>query len=119
MRILSFFIVVLAALVNGSCSKHSSPPTTEMILTNRAAEAAFMTNSLEVLQARYHEVTNDSQMIKIGLDQLISAGKTNYQAYLVERQRYMGLFAFSVDLRREIALQQEIKRHAKAQNSLH
>ena len=80
---------------------------------------AFMTNSVEVLQARYHEVTNDSQKIKTGLDQLISAGKTNDQVYLDERQRYMGLFAFSVDLRRQLALQQEIERHAKAQNSLH
>jgi len=80
---------------------------------------AFMTNSVEVLQARYHELTNDSQKVQIELDQLISAGKTNDQAYFDERQRYMRLFAFSVDLQRQIALQQEIKRRAKTQNSLH
>jgi hypothetical protein len=119
MRILLSLIVVLAALVVDSCSRQPSPPTTELILTNRAAMGAFMTNSVEVLQARYHELTNDSQKIRIELDQLMSAGRTNDQAFVDEQQRYTRLWAFSVDLQRQIALQQYMKRHANAQKNLH
>ena len=80
-RLASFLVAILFA----GCSTSPSPQTQALPLTDRAAMDAFLTNSLDVLQARYREDEATTRESQAKLDQLRQTCKTNDQQCLGEQ----------------------------------
>jgi hypothetical protein len=121
MRILQAFIVVVVVVFATSCSRRPTAPSTANMLTNSAAMSTFMTNSVEVLQARYEEVRTNLQELSARLDQFQSSDQTNSRAYLDAKQEYRELMILSGNLDAKIRFDKgvELERRAKGEQSSH
>ncbi len=63
-------VLFLGATIFTGCSKSSSPEPQATTPTNAASAAAFMTNTLDVLQARYQEDDRQIREVQAQLDLL-------------------------------------------------
>jgi hypothetical protein len=127
-HIIAKYAAIVAVILIAGCSKSSSPPPHAATQSNTQdyaqderkafAESAFMTNTLDVLQARYQEDGKQIEEVQTELDSLHKTYKITDQPYLDELHKLQQMIEFHKQLQTKIEAD-KLDEQFKSQNSPH